>query len=267
MLAGAAKNLVSLRARPPSGPPATLIVSVQRALRLLEAAASYESGATAKVLARDAGLRLGTAYHLLRTLTYEGYLQRLDGGSYVLAGQVDNLVSRSRLQAALVRVRPALAALRDEARAAAYVALYEEGEIVIREVVDSEAAPRVDLWVGFHEAAHATALGKCVLALLDPAERSDYLARHPLVELTPHTITDLMRLNRSLPIEGSPGLSIDREEYAIGTVCLAAAVGTGSPVGSIAISMPVRRLRELETLAPLVVRTAHRVTRALALTI
>lgn len=260
-------NLARMTARPPARPPATLIVSVQRAVRLLEAAASHESGATAKVLARDAGLRLGTTYHLIRTLTYEGYLQRLDDGCYVLAGQVDNLVSRSRLQAALVRVRPALAALRDEAGGAAYLALYENGEIVIREIVDSQAAPRVDLWVGFHEAAHATALGKCVLALLDPADRSDYLARHPLVELTPHTITDLTLLLRSLPNEGPAHLSIDREEYAIGTACLAAAVGTGSPVGSIAISMPMRRLRELDMLAPLVVRTAARVSRALALTI
>lgn len=247
--------------------PATLITSVQRALRLLEAAASHESGAPAKVLARDAGLHLGTAYHLIRTLTYEGYLRRLDDGSYVLDEQVDNLMSRSRLQAALVRVRPALAALRDEARAAAYLALYEDGEIVIREVVDSQATPRVDLWVGFRDAGHATALGKCVLALLEPAERSDYLARHQLADLTPHTITDPRLLLQSLSQQGLDDLTIDREEYATGTACLAAPVGSGSPLGSIAISMPVRRLRELNMLAPLAVRAAGRVSRALSLTI
>jgi hypothetical protein len=47
--------------------------------------------------------------------------------------------------------------------AAAYLCLYEEGEIVVRELVDGPS-PRVDPWVGFHDAGHATALGKSVLA-------------------------------------------------------------------------------------------------------
>jgi len=105
------------------------------------------------------------------------------------------------------------------------------------------------------------------LALLEPAERSDYLARHQLADLTPHTITDPRLLLQSLSQQGLDDLTIDREEYATGTACLAAPVGSGSPLGSIAISMPVRRLRELNMLAPLAVRAAGRVSRALSLTI
>ncbi|MFB6581017.1 helix-turn-helix domain-containing protein [Streptomyces sp. NPDC056402] len=61
----------------------TLIGSVQRALRLLEAM-SAEGGVTAKRLARLTGISLPTVYHLLRTLTHEGYVQR-EGGSFRLA--------------------------------------------------------------------------------------------------------------------------------------------------------------------------------------
>ncbi|WP_441245894.1 helix-turn-helix domain-containing protein [Kitasatospora sp. McL0602] len=57
----------------------TLIASAQRALRLLEAVARYPRGATAKQLARDTGLALGTAYHLLRTLVHDRYLERREG--------------------------------------------------------------------------------------------------------------------------------------------------------------------------------------------
>ena len=241
------------RSRRPSDrgtrPPATLIASVQRALRLLEAAAGHTLGAPPKVLAREAGLHLGTAYHLIRTLTYEGYLQRLDEGSYVLADQIGNLVAGSRRQAALARARPALAALRDQAHAAAYLCLYEDGEILIRAIVDSPAAPRTDLWVGLHDAGHATALGKSVLGSLEPAARRDYLARHPLADLTPHTITDPERLLRSLPGDESAGLALDREEYVSGTGCVAAAVGDQDVLGSVAISVPVGRLREVDRLA------------------
>ncbi|WP_240045091.1 helix-turn-helix domain-containing protein [Streptomyces alboflavus] len=53
--------------------------TVQRAMRLLEAAASHEDGAPAKQLARAAEIPLPTAYHLLRVLTHEGYLHRNQG--------------------------------------------------------------------------------------------------------------------------------------------------------------------------------------------
>lgn len=65
-----------------SGTP-TLIGSVQRALRLIEAMYE-EGGVTAKRLARLTGIPLPTVYHLLRTLTHEGYVQR-EEGSFRLA--------------------------------------------------------------------------------------------------------------------------------------------------------------------------------------
>ena len=243
----------------------TLIGSVQRALHLMEAVCNHPNGAPAKLLAREAGVQLGTAYHLLRTLVHEGYVARLHDGGYVLSDRVGSLLQHSRHQAALNRVRPALAALRDEARAAAYLCLYEDGEIVVREIADGPTTPRVDLWVGFHDAGHATALGKSVLASLDPEARSDYLARHGLPDLTPHTITDPDRLLRELAADGSDGLIMDHEEYSLGTACAAAPVGDGTAIGAVALSMPVSRVRALEQGGDTLRRTAARVSRALAL--
>lgn len=243
----------------------TLIGSVQRALHLMEAVCNHPNGAPAKLLAREAGVQLGTAYHLLRTLVFEGYVVRLPDGSYVLSDRVASLLALSRHQAALSRIRPALAALRDEVRAAAYLCLYEDGEIVVREILDGPTTPRVDLWVGFHDAGHATALGKSVLASLDAEARSDYLARHRLADLTPHTITDAGRLLRELQADGTDGVIMDRQEYALGTACAAAPVSDGSVVGAVALSMPVNRLRALEEGGDTLRRTAARVSRALAM--
>ncbi|MGV9312961.1 helix-turn-helix domain-containing protein [Streptomyces sp. NPDC003691] len=80
---------VCARTPAPGGAP-TLITSVQRALRLLEAASSYPAGAPAKVLARAAAIPLPTAYHLLRTLVHEGYLRR-ENGVFVLGDAVGRL--------------------------------------------------------------------------------------------------------------------------------------------------------------------------------
>jgi DNA-binding IclR family transcriptional regulator len=250
----------SFDARPP-----TLIGSVQRALHIMEAVCNHPNGAPAKLLAREAGVQLGTAYHLLRTLVFEGYVTRLGDGSYVLSDRVANLLAHSRHQAALSRIRPALAALRDEVRAAAYLCLFEDGEIVVREIVDGPTAPRVDLWVGFHDAGHATALGKSVLASLDVETRTDYLARHALPDLTPHTITDPGRLLRELAADEADGVIMDYEEYSLGTACAAAPVSDGSAIGAVALSMPVNRIKALQQGGDTLRRTAARVSRALSL--
>lgn len=245
--------------------PATLIASVQRALRLLEAVSAHESGAPAKALARQVGLPLGTTYHLLRTLTYEGYLRRLDDGCYILGDGIEGLRGESRLQAWLGRSRPVLAGLRDSVRAASYLAVYEDGEIVLRAIVDAPRYPRTDLWVGFRDAAHATALGKGILARLDRGARSDYLARHRLFDLTARTITSERELVRRL--DASTEWAEDSEEYAVGTACLAVPFRTASVTGAVAVSFGPRRLRELSALVRPLQHAACRLAASLTLTI
>lgn len=243
----------------------TLIVSVQRALHLLEALAAHDSGAPAKQLARESGLPIATTYHLLRTLVHEGYVRKIDGGVYVLGDRLDSIHSNGRRQALLSRIRPALTALRDEVDAAAYLALFDDGEIAVVDIADGPRQPRVDLWVGFDNAAHATALGKCVLGQLDKESRLDYLARHPLADLTPHTVTDryelLRRLSRPAP------LACDREEYAIGTTCAAVPVTDGVVVGALAVSCRPSRLPQMVASAHRLQAAAERITRTLALTL
>jgi IclR family acetate operon transcriptional repressor len=249
-----------------SHPPRTMITSVQRAMRLMEATANHGSGAPVKLLAREAGLRLGTAYHLVRTLAYEGYLQRLGGGLYVLGDRLDRLVGQGRLESISARARPGLTALRDQAQAASYLCLYDDGEFVLSDVVDSPLTPRIELWVGLEWAGHATALGKCILAQLDQPSQREYLARHPLGKLTSRTITGEESLLRSLPAPGQNQVTIDREEYSLGTVCIAGPVRDDrSVLGSIAISVPSRRLDDVKTLSPIVLKHAAGISAALAL--
>lgn len=240
----------------------TLIGSVQRALHLLDAVGASQRPATAKSLARTLGLPLATTYHLLRTLVHEGYLLKLDDG-YVLGDRVDALGRRHPVQAALPLTRPALSALRDELRSAAYLSLYQDGEIQLVDVADGPGMRRVDLWVGVQEAGHATAFGKSILACLDPGSRADYLSRHRLADLTPYTVTDRRVLEQRLCI--SPGVSTEREEYLLGTACVAVPVRAPGVLGAVAVSMPVRRYAGAVMGAGPLRRAAHRLARALAI--
>lgn len=219
----------------------TLIVSVRRALHLLDAVGEAGRPMPAKALARRADLPLATTYHLLRTLVHEGYLTRLDDAGYVLGDHVATLLDGpAQAGRSAARRREILVALRDELCAASYLSVLTDGEIRLLDVADGPAAPRVDLWVGFEDAAHATAVGKAVLAVLRAGERDDYLARHALADLTPHTVTDRRVLLHQL--ESGPALAMDREEYALGTACVAVPVPGAPHPAAVAVSVPAARV-------------------------
>jgi len=245
----------------------TLITSVQRAFRLMEAVGAHEGGAPAQQLARETGLPQATVHHLLRTLTHDGYLRELEDGSFVLGDRLDTLQAGGREQARLSHVRPALASLRDDLSAAAYLTFYEDGEIRVAEIVDSPRAPRVDLWVGFEDAAHATALGKCVLRELGDEARDEYLSRHPLAGLTPRTVTRRAELLRRLTATPPPPVVTDMEEYTLGTFCVAVPVFRGQTLGSLGVSLRVNRLASINQVRNRLIPAANRVTRALSLTL
>ncbi|MEV7402918.1 IclR family transcriptional regulator C-terminal domain-containing protein [Streptomyces sp. NPDC091267] len=242
-----------------------LTAHVKRALRLMEAAGAHAAEVSAQQLAREAGLPLAIAHELLPVLARDGYLTRLEGGTFALSGKLSPPVSGHNGQRLLNRVRPLLTSLRNDLSAAVYLTLYEDGEIRVMEIVDSARAPRVDLWVGFEDAGHATALGKSVLRELDGKARADYLSRHSLTDLTPRTITHREELMRELDSARAAPVVMDREEYARGTTCIAVPVYSGDQVGSLGISFRSDRMYRTTQVREGLLSSAMRVTMGLSL--
>lgn len=243
----------------------TLISSVQRALHLLDAVSGRDRPVSAKALARETELALPTAYHLLRTLVHEGYLDRLDGG-YILGSRAGGL-GRTAV-ATTWRTRSTLTALSVELSGATYLAVFGDGEIELVDIVDSPAHPRTDLWVGLHSAGHATALGKAILTVLPEDLREDYLSRHELADLTPHTVTDRQVLRRLLTtgraIAQDSGLAVDCGEYQVGVACISAAIRTAHGAAAVAVSAPLSRRQNLLDSADVLRRSVNRIGLALA---
>ncbi|MEU3184889.1 helix-turn-helix domain-containing protein [Streptomyces sp. NPDC006923] len=222
----------------------TLIGSVQRALRLLESAGSHPDGAPAKQLAREAGLPLPTAYHLLRTLAHEGYLRR-ERGVFVLGEAAENLGHGGALQNRRSKIADSIGHWRDTIGAPVYFALYHEGEIDLIAVADSPSAPAVNEWADFRETAHAHAIGLCLLSQLDDESRRDHLDRHPVRPLTSHTVPDRNALLRRLGSLGRMEPVVARQEYALGTLCAAVPVTAGTTAATVAISLPLDQQQRL----------------------
>jgi DNA-binding IclR family transcriptional regulator len=234
----------------------TLISSVQRALHLVDRVASASHPVSAKVLARELGLSLGTTYNLARTLVHEGYLSAEHDG-YVLGPHFPALAGTGD-GVMVAHGREILKAVRDELKVPAYLTRYDDGEISVVDIVDDRTCPRLDLWVGVQDSAHATAFGKQILATLGVEERLDYLSRHALADLTPHTISSPRVLLHAL--EHGATVTVDHQEYALGYTCVAVPVVTPTMIGAIAVSAPAERQDQVEARAVTLQRAAGRLS-------
>lgn len=229
--------------------PSDLIQSVSRALRVLETVGAVPEGLSPKSVAHRCQLRLPTAYHLMRTLSYEGYLSRLPNGDYVLGLEI---ADRFRdLVSCLARPPQADAVLRRIAETtghSAYLARFVEGRVAIVHVVEAPHSPPLeDLVPGFDEGAHATALGKALLSTLGTDGRRVYLSETGLRPFTPVTVSDPAALEAEL--HGvTDGVFTEVCQYRDGVACVAVLVPTGQPddpwctlgVSTAAMSFPQR---------------------------
>jgi DNA-binding IclR family transcriptional regulator len=172
--------------------PTGLIRSVSRALRIIEQVGAAPRPVPVKVIARQCGLNLATTYHLVRTLCYEGYLVRLSSGGYVVGPQVAERFHE--MVGAFRRPPRAQAVLRHLAETTshtAYLACIATDRLVIVDLVEGDRSPWLeDLQVGLETAAHATALGKALIATLPRQSRRRMLVAHGMPRFTPYTPTE-----------------------------------------------------------------------------
>nr|WP_268249488.1 helix-turn-helix domain-containing protein [Streptomyces poonensis] len=221
-----------------------MIGSVQRAMRLLEAVAEREHGAPAKQLARDAGLALPTAYHLLRTLTHEGYLHR-SKGLFFLGEAVERLSRSSAKQKRRTTVVEALAQVRDTIGIPVHLAMYREGEIEIMPVTDALDRPTTDEWADVLETGRAHAIGQCLLSQLGEGDRRDRQDQDPKKSITPNTVCDDQPSSRRLSDIGRTEPAGQRQECGPGTVCAAIPVTLGAIAATMAVSVPLHQADRL----------------------
>jgi IclR family acetate operon transcriptional repressor len=240
--------------------------SVARTLDILEAVAG-RGGATAKEIADATGLPLPTVYRLVRELLDGDYLVHIkDEKRFELGYKLHALGVSLHEQIGVSReVRAEVTGLHQQLDVAAYLAVHRGSQIVIVFTADSVACPRLaDLEFGYHEAAHATALGKILLANMDDDERLQHLDPEPMRRYGAGTITTHGELFRQLDSVARRGIAWEFGEFQDGATCAAAAVrgATGALIGSVAVSAPDSRLAHGRADVEQVLRaTASRVSR------
>ncbi|WP_406014789.1 helix-turn-helix domain-containing protein [Streptomyces sp. NBC_00984] len=240
--------------------------SVQYALRVLETVSKHGNGVTGTQISRETGLPIGHLRSLLLTLRREGYVEQVTDGAYVTGSSLLLLGSGpARRQALETKLQRTLAQLRDSVGAAVYISRYVDGEIRVTQYADGPLTPAVNEWVDFRSAAHASAVGKCLLSQLDQNGRRDHISRHKTPRLTSRTITNEKVLFSKLDSQPATVPVLDIQEYAVGTVCAAVPLTAGSAAGCLALSLPIEDAHRLRSAADTLNRRAAPVLLSLAL--
>ena len=224
--------------------------SVAKIFQILETVVAHQERGLAysEVVARTA-LPKASAHRILKSLLQLGYL-RFDAeaaryyGDLKLCSLGSAVTSHFDLKE---YIRPLLLKLQAETRHTCNVGVLSGDAGVYLDKLESLEAFGIKLYsaIGKRFPLHCTAMGKILLAGMQPAERRKIFARK-LESFTLRTLTDPPALERELAKVRRCGYALDREEITRGIMCVAAPIqdGEGETVAAISTAFPTYVIEE-----------------------
>jgi DNA-binding IclR family transcriptional regulator len=220
------------------------IQSIERAAAILRLLSGRNRRLGVAQLAGQLDLPKATVHGILRTLAGVGFVEQDDEtGKYQLGAALLHMGSSyldgNELRTRALNWSDSLAARSGES---VRIGTLHEGQVLVVHHVFRPDDSLQALEVGALRPAHATAMGKVLLAT--DRYSVDELLDRGLEGYTPATITDAEELRAELARVAERGWAWDREELVVGEVTIAAPIDDrrGVTVGAIAISGPVERL-------------------------
>jgi DNA-binding IclR family transcriptional regulator len=222
------------------------IQSIERAAAILRLLSGRNRRLGVAQLAGELDLPKGTVHGILRTLAGVGFVEQdEETGRYQLGAALLHMGSSyldgNELRARALNWSDSLATRSGES---VRIGTLHEGRVLVVHHVFRPDDSRQALEVGVLQPAHATAMGKVLLAANRYAAAE--LGGAGLPRYTPATITDWEMLSLELKDVLDRGWAVDAEELVVGEVSLAAPIDDrrGVTVGAIGISGPVERLTD-----------------------
>lgn len=243
-------------------------LGVQRALIILKYIAGVAEGIGVRDLARALGYSPSTVQKSLEALASQGFVQQdPDTKRYTLgpaAVQV-GLTGLARFEVRQV-ARPHLEFLAAGAGETAMLGVRYGDVAVYVDKALASAEMRVDVPIGARRPFNCTAIGKVLLAAMTDAEFDRLAQSGAFEQATPHSVTETGALRHELARVREQGYAIDREEFAPGSMCIAAPVRNhdGNVVAAVTVAGPTQRVAiALNTLVQKVTESAKRTSAAL----
>jgi IclR family pca regulon transcriptional regulator len=244
------------------------VQSLERGIAVLLAFDAEHPEPTLAELAQLTGFSRPAVRRFLITLERMGYV-RGSGGRWSLTPRVLSIGQHYTESHALIELaQPHLLELAERTHESASLATLDADEVVYVARVPVRRIMSINVSVGTRVPAHATSMGRVLLAWAPPEQVDDVLARRPLAAITPNTVTDVGTLRDALQQVRQQGWSIVSEELEKGLLSASAPVRdrSGAVVAALASSTSIGRssIDQLRSdVLPLLVETADRISAAL----
>ena len=222
------------------------VQSIERAFAIAEEIARNREGIGLAELSKRVGLHNSTTFHLVKTMVQLGYVSQLvDSRKYRIGRRMFTLAAGAMDEIELVSVAtPVLEKLTRETGEYSHFAIRSGEQIVVVAKIAGTGIFQMIDRTGAVRPAHATALGKVLLAALSPSQFERYLETSELHKFTSKTIVERDALLREIEEVRRKGLAFDDSEFDPEARCVAVPVRdfTGRVAGSIGMSGPMWRL-------------------------
>jgi IclR family acetate operon transcriptional repressor len=203
--------------------------AVDRALQVLEQLGRHPSGLSLLELSSVTGVPKPSLHRILTSMRARGFAAQLQsGGAYVLgpAALEAAFTFHARLDLRQL-LHPLVVAVHDAFGQTAHLAVLADPMIVYVDKLEADIGIRITSVVGGRNPAHATGVGKALLAHElpdDAAVRRWATDNAPLPKRTARTATTAPALVKVLRETRQRGYAIDDEESELGVLCVAARV-------------------------------------------
>ena len=242
------------------------IGALKNGLEVLECFEERDAWALSELVARI-GVSKGTVFRVLATLEMKGFVERrARDGKYVLGPRLTVIAAPSvEYEQLRWSAIPPLSVLTDAFGESAHIGVLYERRVVTVQAVDGHHDVRMHSSVGKRSPAHASSIGKAILATYGDPEIDAYIEEPGLESQTPYTITDSDAFRTALREGRSRGYAIDDEEVQLGVRCVGAPIfdRTGRAVAGVSVSGPTIRITDerVAEIAPKVRHAARAISR------
>jgi len=197
-----------------------------------------------KEVTQSTSIAKSTVFRILNTLVQIGYVIRDANRDYRISPVLGRLLNEEAFNEELRRLAlPLMLELRDRYGETVNLGVQEFDKVTYIEVVPSEFALRLQESRGASVPAHASALGKAILAFSPQNVVEQLVRQHHLDNITPNTITDPDAFLAEIKRVRSAGLAFDRGEGSLLAVCIGAPIldEQGNAIAAMSISGPASR--------------------------
>ncbi len=200
------------------------VQSLERGLSIIRTFSANRPLMTVSELAEETGLTRAAARRFVLTLVELGYIQA-KGSAFELAPAVLELgyaylSGLSFPEVALPRIERLVA----ETAEASEGSILDGGDILYVLRVRGPSRMTISVNIGERRAAHATSMGRVLLAYLPLDELDEWLAHHELSQVRPRTINDPQTLRIELEKVRRAGYAVIDQELEDGLIAVAVPV-------------------------------------------